>query len=110
MIQRDPVGAVAQYDKGMTVMKFRSARTGRGLIGKCEGRKAYLDAAPEIVAGIKKLRRKLRGGRRQTYGYIAEELNRLGMTSLDNCPFTSAMVRNILFTDRMRQKTIYKAE
>jgi DNA invertase Pin-like site-specific DNA recombinase len=39
---RQIMGAIAEYDKAMVVLKLRGARErARGKVGKCEGRKAY---------------------------------------------------------------------
>ena len=56
---RQVLGAVAEFDKAMTVAKLRGARermrkTGRaktldGKRGKCEGRKALHEMVPEAV-------------------------------------------------------------
>ncbi|MEN6484407.1 MAG: recombinase family protein [Syntrophobacteraceae bacterium] len=95
---RQILGAVAQYDKSMTVMKLRAARDRKRVLkGKCEGRKSYPDAAPEIITEIKRFRKKPRGGRRPTYEAIADALNMKGMTSLCGRPFTPGLVRRIAF-------------
>lgn len=50
---RQVPGAISEYDKTMTVLKLRTARARiRSRNGKCEGRKGYSEAAPEIVKGI----------------------------------------------------------
>jgi DNA invertase Pin-like site-specific DNA recombinase len=64
---RQVLGAVAEFDKAMTVAKLRGARermrkTGKvrtldGKRGKCEGRKALHETAPEAVMMAKRLRR-----------------------------------------------------
>ena len=64
---RQVLGAVAEFDKAMTVAKLRGARermrkTGQvrtldGKRGKCEGRKALHETAPEAVLMAKRLRR-----------------------------------------------------
>lgn len=72
---RQVLGAVAEFDKAMTVAKLRGARermrktgkykTADGKRGKCEGRKALHETAPEAVLMAKRLRRAnpLNGGR-----------------------------------------------
>jgi len=95
---RQILGAVSQYDKAMIVMKLRAARDRKRLLnGKCEGRRGYSEIAPNIIAEIKRLRRKPKGGRRLTYGMIAEELNRKNLLSLNGMPFSSGLVRKIVF-------------
>jgi DNA invertase Pin-like site-specific DNA recombinase len=91
---RQVPGATAQYDKQMTVLKLRAARERkRARTGKCEGRKSLGEVAPEVLAELKRLRRKPKGGRRKTYVAIAEELNyqrgRLGNVLICLLQFTS---------------------
>ena len=48
---RQILGAVAEFDKAMIVAKLRGARDRqRAKHGKCEGRKSYAEAKPEMVA------------------------------------------------------------
>jgi hypothetical protein len=55
---------IAQYDKQMTVLKLRAARERKkARTGKCEGRKSLAEVAPEVLAELKRLRRKPKGGR-----------------------------------------------
>ena len=98
---RQVLGAIAEYDKTMTVMKLRAARErARVARGKCEGRKGYPEAAPEIVQAIKAMRRKRKGARQMTCEAIAEELNRQGITTLTGRTFSGQIVRNILWSPK----------
>jgi len=75
---RQILGAVAEFDKNVIVLKLRAARERKRRQGqKCEGRKAYGEHASEkpIVQRIIKLRRKPRGGDRLSYAAIAQRLN-----------------------------------
>jgi len=55
---RQVLGAVAQFDKAMTVAKLQGARDRkRRETGKCEGRKPLTELHPEVVAMAKRLRR-----------------------------------------------------
>ena len=57
---RQILGAVAEFDKAMIVAKLRGARERvRRTKGKCEGRKSYAEAKPELVALAKQLRSEL---------------------------------------------------
>jgi hypothetical protein len=57
---RQILGAVSEFDKAMIVAKLRGARERvRRTKGKCEGRKSYAEAKPELVALAKQLRREL---------------------------------------------------
>jgi DNA invertase Pin-like site-specific DNA recombinase len=51
---RQVLGAVAELDKSMLVLKLRAARERKkALTGKCEGKKGYADRMPEIIETIK---------------------------------------------------------
>jgi DNA invertase Pin-like site-specific DNA recombinase len=54
---RQILGAVAQFDKAMTVAKLRGARERkrRKTGGKVEGRKSYAETSPELIAAARKL-------------------------------------------------------
>jgi DNA invertase Pin-like site-specific DNA recombinase len=94
---RQMLGVIAEYDKDMTVLKLRAARERkRARDGKCEGRKTYEETMPEVIAEIKKLRRKPKGARRMTHREVAEELNRKGYKTRLNREFTAQIVQNIL--------------
>jgi DNA invertase Pin-like site-specific DNA recombinase len=96
---RQVLGAIAEYDKTMTVLKLRAARARqRKEKGKCEGRKSYAEAKPEVLAEIKRLRRKPRGGKRMSAPKVAESLNAAGFTSRTGKPFNAQIIRNILLT------------
>jgi DNA invertase Pin-like site-specific DNA recombinase len=78
------IGAVAQYEKRILVLKLRAARERkREREGKCEGAKAYGEDSPEEQAVIKRIRllRRRRKGKHpgMTYKQIAELLNAEGI-------------------------------
>jgi hypothetical protein len=55
---RQVLGAVAHFDKAMTVAKLRLARDRiRKSDGKCEGRKSHAEERPEAVALARQLHR-----------------------------------------------------
>ena len=104
-IQDDPMkkalvqiqGVFAELEKNLLVKKLRIARERkREQTGRCEGRKTYQEAQPEVIQEIKKLRRKPRGGKRLTYREVAEELNRLGFKTRLGREFTGQTVQDIL--------------
>jgi len=81
---RQVLGAVAQFEKSVIVAKLRAARIRkRKANGRCEGRKPYgtRPGEAEVLALIKKLRRKPRGGERLSYDSIAARLNDMGIPS-----------------------------
>jgi hypothetical protein len=54
---RQILGAVAEFDKAMTVAKLRGARDRvRRREGKCEGRKSYAERDAGMVAPAKEIR------------------------------------------------------
>ena len=95
---RQVLGAVAQYDKEMTVLRLRAARERKRLKeGKCEGRKGYKDAQHSaIVDQIRGLRRKRKGKRRMPYEQVASTLNEQGYLSATGKPFNAGMVRVLM--------------
>ncbi|MBF0552660.1 MAG: recombinase family protein [Deltaproteobacteria bacterium] len=95
---RQVLGAVSQYDKQMIVLKLRAARDRkRAEKGKCEGRKSYLEAQPEVVAEIKKLRRKTKGiDKRMSFEEVARNLNGRGIKTMTGKEWSGALVRNVL--------------
>ena len=98
---RQVLAAVAEFDKSVTVLKLRAARERVRLRnGRCEGRKpfGYYDGEPEIVALIRRLRRKPRGkGKRQlSCAKIADRLNADGVPTRTGRPWHWQTVRGIL--------------
>ncbi|SPD74317.1 Resolvase, N-terminal domain protein [uncultured Desulfobacterium sp.] len=97
ILVRQVLGAIAEYDKSITVMKLRAARDrARLLRGKCEGRKGYAEAMPEVVKEIKRLRRKRKGQDRMPYTKIAGELNSQGMTTMTGKTWTGQAIQDLL--------------
>lgn len=106
-VQSDPMkkamvqmqGIFAELDKSLLVKKLRLARERkRQEAGKCEGRKSYAEANPELIREIKRLRRKPHGegSKKLTFKQVAEELNRQGFRTRTGKPFTGHIVQNIL--------------
>jgi DNA invertase Pin-like site-specific DNA recombinase len=86
---RQVLGAIAEYEKQMLVLKLKAARDRqRRIQGKCEGRKSWKERDPEILAEIKKLRRK-RNGRRMSFRKIAGVLNEKGFKNSVGGSFTA---------------------
>jgi DNA invertase Pin-like site-specific DNA recombinase len=96
---RQVLGAVAQFEKSVIVSKLRAARIRkRRVAGKCEGRKAFGDrpGEAEVLAYIRKLHRKPRGGERLSYAAIAERLNAEGVTTRTGKKWAPGTVYGIL--------------
>ncbi|MEQ1891018.1 MAG: recombinase family protein [Planctomycetota bacterium] len=96
---RQVLGAVAEYDKAVTVLKLRAARDRVRLAsGRCEGRKPFGErpGEAEILALIRKLHRKPRAGEPRSCGEIADELNRRGLPTRTGKPWSRGVVWALL--------------
>jgi DNA invertase Pin-like site-specific DNA recombinase len=92
---RQILGAVAQFDKAMTVAKLRGARERkrRKTGNKVEGRKSYAETNPELVALARRLsdqhpRLSLRG--------ISTELSAAGFSTPKGNPYSASAVASML--------------
>jgi DNA invertase Pin-like site-specific DNA recombinase len=66
---RQVLGAIAEFDKAMTVAKLRAARDRkRAETGRCEGRKSHAELNPELVRQAKRLRRRSPKGHQRSCG------------------------------------------
>jgi DNA invertase Pin-like site-specific DNA recombinase len=91
---RQILGAVAQFDKAMTVAKLKAARDRkRAKNGKCEGRKSHQESRPEVVALAKQIKAR---GVRVSLRAISAELGANGYVSKAGKPFTAQSVANML--------------
>ena len=89
---RQVLGAVAQFDKAMTVAKLRLARDRvRKRDGKCEGRKSHAEERPEVVDLVRRLHRD-----GMSYRAISVELAELGHLNERGKPFHHKSVRAML--------------
>jgi DNA invertase Pin-like site-specific DNA recombinase len=89
---RQVLGAVAQFDKAMTVAKLRLARDRvRKRDGKCEGRKSHAEERPEAVDLARRLDRQGMG-----YRAISAELERAGHVNERGKPFHHKSIRAML--------------
>ena len=77
---RQVLGAIAEFDKAMTVAKLRGARERkRKALGKCEGRKSLAEMHPAVVREAKRLARaNPKSGERRSLRKIAAELAKIG--------------------------------
>jgi DNA invertase Pin-like site-specific DNA recombinase len=95
---RQVLGAVAQFEKAVIVSKLKAARVRKRRVeGRCEGRKPFgtRPGEAEVVALIRKLRRKPRGGERLSFAAIAERLNVEGRPTRTGKPWAPETVRQI---------------
>ena len=89
---RQVLGAVAQFDKAMTVAKLRLARDRtRKRDGKCEGRKSHAEERPEVVDLVKRLHKQ-----GMSYRAIGSELAKAGHVNERGKPFHHKSVRAML--------------
>jgi DNA invertase Pin-like site-specific DNA recombinase len=95
---RQLFGAIAEYDKAITVAKLAAARARkRSLCGRCEGRKPFgsRPGEAETLQRIKLLRRRHRG-ERLSYERIARTLNAEARPTRTGRPWHEATVRKIV--------------
>ena len=89
---RQILGAVAQFDKAMTVAKLKGARDRKRATGvKVEGRKSHAEVRPEVVELVKKLRRE-----GKTLRAIAERLEARGHVNSMGKRFNHKSIKSML--------------
>ena len=97
---RQVLGAVAEFDRRVTVLKLRAARERvRRRAGRCEGRKPYGSRPGEavVIDRIRELHRKPHGrDRLVTYQDIADILNREERPTRTGKPWTRQVVHQIV--------------
>lgn len=93
---RQVFGAIAEYDKTMTVAKLKAARDRkRAATGRCEGRRAFTKetvpaALKEALESIKKLRHANPGQKRMPYPEVAQALNAMGLRTVQGKEYSGA--------------------
>jgi len=100
---RQVLGAVAEFDRRVTVMKLRAARERKRSRGqRCEGRKpsGNLPGEAETLARIRELRRKPPYGRRRSLQQVCGCLNAEGLPTQSGKPWTKQSVNRILVRER----------
>src|SRR3954452_9277784 len=101
---RQVLGAVAEFDKAMTVAKLRGARDRKRATGvKVEGRKSHAELRPDVVSEAKRLyRRSPKTGERRSLREIAAELASMSISAAPAAPsrrLSSAMVEGYGISD-----------
>ena len=95
---RQVLGAIAEYDKTMLALKLKAARDRKkAKAGKCEGRKSYQETSPDLLAEIKRLRRKPRNGKRLSLKKTVEALQEQGFRSDTGKVITLPILKNIIY-------------
>ncbi len=95
---RQVLGAVAEFDRRVTVMKLRAARERKRLRGEtCEGRKPFgaLPGEAETLARLRELRRKPPKGKRHSLQQVCDALNAEGRPTRSGKPWTKQAVNRI---------------
>lgn len=97
---RQMLGAIAEYEKTMLVLKLKAARDRkRQRTGKCEGRKAYGEESEQeqkIIRRIKLMRRRRRGGHKGlSYQAIGDVLNEEGILTATGKQWTAQLVHHV---------------
>ena len=94
---RQVLGAVAEFDKAMTVAKLRGARDRKRATGvKVEGRKSHAELRPEVVAEAKRLRRRRPKGGQRSYRKIADELFQAGYRNANGIAFSASSIKSMV--------------
>ena len=87
-------GIFAQTEKKLLVRKLKRARDEKRAAGeRVEGRKPY---PPEVVAQVRKFRRRVRDGKPWSYARIAAELDRLAVPTKNGNPWRPSTVADLL--------------
>jgi DNA invertase Pin-like site-specific DNA recombinase len=96
---RQVLGAVAEFDRRVTVMKLRAARERKRSRGeRCEGRKPFgsIPGETETLARLRELRRKPPKGKRNSLQQVCDALNAEGRPTRSGKPWTKQAVNRIL--------------
>src|SRR5688572_8986432 len=96
---RQVLGAVAEFEKRVLVLKLRAARERvRRRTGRCEGVKPFGSAPAEqaVIERMRQLHRKPAKGRRRTLVEIATHLNEEGHRNRAGREWSKAMVHHVL--------------
>jgi DNA invertase Pin-like site-specific DNA recombinase len=91
---RQVLGAIAEFDKAMTVTKLRAARDRkRAATGRCEGRKSHAELHPELVRQAKRLRRRSPKGNQRSLREISAALSEMGFKNVNGQPFSASSIK-----------------
>jgi DNA invertase Pin-like site-specific DNA recombinase len=94
---RQVLGAIAEFDKAMTVAKLRAARDRKRATGiKVEGRKSYAELNPELVRQAKRLRRRSPKGHQRSLREISAALSNIGFRNSSGRPFSASSIKAMI--------------
>lgn len=103
---RQIAGVFAELEKTRLVAKLRGARERRKASGmKCEGRKSHAETNPEMVALVRRLRRKNPAtGKRRSLRDVSAELAAAGHLNANGRPYAAASIKSMLETQAPKAK------
>jgi len=96
---RQVLGAVAQFEKSIIVLKLRAARERtKRKTGRCEGQKPYgfYPGEDRVIKRIKELYRKRPGEKRMGFKTIARQLNKEGIPTRMGVQWSDTQIRLII--------------
>ena len=94
---RQVLGAIAEFDKAMTVAKLRGARDRKRAKGlKVEGRKSHAELNPELVRQAKRLRRRSPKGHQRSLREVSAALSEMGFTNANGRAFSASSVKAMI--------------
>jgi DNA invertase Pin-like site-specific DNA recombinase len=94
---RQVLGAIAEFDKAMTVAKLRAARDRkRTATGRCEGRKSHAEINPDLVREAKRLRRRSPKRGQRSLREIAATLAAKGIVNSNGRPFSASSIKAMI--------------
>jgi DNA invertase Pin-like site-specific DNA recombinase len=94
---RQVLGAIAEFDKAMTVAKLRAARDRkRAETGRCEGRKSHAELNPELVRQAKRLRRRSPKGHQRSLREVSAALSEMGFKNTSGRSFSASSIKAMI--------------
>lgn len=97
ILVRQVLGAIAQFEKASAVAKLAAARKrNREQDGRCEGRRPFAQARPEVVALARRLRRRRPKGGQPSLRAVSSELARRGYLNERGKPYAAKSVASML--------------
>jgi DNA invertase Pin-like site-specific DNA recombinase len=94
---RQVLGAVAEFEKAMTVAKLRAARDRkRASTGRCEGRKSHAEINPDLVREAKRLRRRSPKGHQRSLREISAILAAQDLLNANGRPFSPSSIKAMI--------------
>jgi DNA invertase Pin-like site-specific DNA recombinase len=94
---RQVLGSVAQFEKAALVAKLKGARERKKReVGKCGGRKSYVERDAAMVALAKRLARYPVKGRRRSLRDVASELAAQGHVAASGKPYAATAIARMI--------------